>query len=179
MIGRAQEVPATWMITGLGANGPDPELKEKLQLFGQFVGDWEIDGQWVQPDGTRIHGTGELHVAWILDGRAVQDLWINYKQDPPQRVAAGTTIRFYDPKVDAWHCVWISPLQNIVRAFQARQIGQEIVLEGTTPEGIPERWIFSEITPRSFRWRAVESRDDQKTWQLTEEMSLRRVGPQP
>jgi len=34
------------MIKGLGADGPDPKLKEKLMLFGQFVGDWEIQSEW-------------------------------------------------------------------------------------------------------------------------------------
>jgi len=32
-------------IKGLGADGPDPRLKEKLMLFGQFVGDWHIESQ--------------------------------------------------------------------------------------------------------------------------------------
>jgi len=28
---------------GLGANGIDPSLREKLMLFDQFVGDWDIN----------------------------------------------------------------------------------------------------------------------------------------
>jgi hypothetical protein len=36
---------------GLEANGIDPSLREKLMLFGQFIGDWDIDesryeGRW-------------------------------------------------------------------------------------------------------------------------------------
>jgi hypothetical protein len=30
------------VIEGLGADGPDPNMREKLMLFGQFVGDWDI-----------------------------------------------------------------------------------------------------------------------------------------
>jgi len=91
-------------------------------------------------------------------------------------VAAGTTIRFYDPEAEAWQCVWISPLRGITRTFLARQVGDEIVLEGTTKDGYLERWIFSKITPRSFTWRAVESHHGEETWQLTEEMFVRRIG---
>src|ERR1043166_7169119 len=163
------------MIEGLGAEGADADLIEKLQLFGQFVGDWEIDAQWFQPDGTTRKGKGALHVRWILNGRAIQDVWTSLEGNRPQSVAVGTTIRFYDQKIDAWHCVWISPVQSMVRRFVARKVGDEIVLEGTSTAGVPERWIFSEITPRSFRWRAVESHDHQETWQLTEKMSMRRT----
>src|SRR6267143_5071175 len=84
---------------------------------------------------------------------------------------------FTTPEREVWQCVWISPLRGITRTFEARKVGNEIVLEGTNKDGYPERWIFSEIMPRSFRWRAVESHDGKKTWQLTEEMFVRRIGP--
>lgn len=162
-------------IKGLIADAPDPELKEKLMLFGQFIGDWKIDAQYIRSDGSRLEGKGEVHFGWVLDGRAIQDVWIKHEEGPPSDVSAGTTIRFYDPKIDAWQCVWIAPPGGTVRTFLARQIGNEIVLEGTTSEGRPERWIYSEITPRSFHWRTVESYDSRKTWKLTEEMSVQRT----
>lgn len=107
----------------------------------------------------------------------VQDVWISHGSQPENSVAAGTTIRFYDPEREVWQCVWISPLRGITRTFEARKVGNEIALEGTNKDGYPERWIFSEIMPRSFRWRAVESHDGKKTWQLTEEMFVRGIGP--
>lgn len=165
------------MIKGLMADGPDPELEEKLMLFGQFVGDWEIDARSPQPDGTEIKAKSEIYFGWILDGRAVQDVWMRKDEESGRVVPAGTTVRFYDPKIDAWQSIWISPVQGVVQTFVARQVGDEIVLEGKTKEGYPERWIFSEITSQSFRWRAVRSHDEEKTWQLTEEMRVRRTSP--
>ena len=88
-------------------------------------------------------------------------------------VPARTTIRFYDHKIDAWYSTWISPGQG-VQTFTARKVGDEIVLEGKTKEGYPERWIFSYVEPTSFLWRSVETHDNGKTWQLTEEMKVRR-----
>jgi hypothetical protein len=39
-----------WKIEGLGATEPYPNLKEKLALFGQFVGDWDIvEARYPQP----------------------------------------------------------------------------------------------------------------------------------
>jgi hypothetical protein len=158
-------------IQGLAASGPDPKMKEKLMLFGQFVGDWDIlEARYPQPNGTEIKRKGEIHFGWILDGRAIQDVWMTYQGKPPRAVPAGTTIRFYEPKLDAWRIVWIAPKFGVVQIFTARMVAEEIVLEGRTVEDYPERWIFSEITRDSFKWRAIESHDDQKTWKLTEEM---------
>jgi len=166
-------------IEGLLSDGPNSELEEKLMLFGQFVGDWDIlEDRFYQSDGKpsleQNLTRGELHWDWILDGRAVQDVWMSIDERTHKAIPEGTTIRFYDQKIDAWHSIWISPTQAVVKTFVGRQVGDEIVLEGRTAEGYPLRWIFSEITPNSFRWRAEETRDNGKTWTLREEMQIRR-----
>jgi hypothetical protein len=127
------------MIKGLGADGPHPELKEKLMLFGQFIGDWDIsEARYPQPDGTEAKRKGEIHFGWTLDGKAIQDVWMIHKEDLRRAVPAGTTIRFYDRNLDAWHSTWISPDQGVVRTFIARKVNDEIVLEGKTKEGYPD-----------------------------------------
>ena len=168
--------PTPPVLEGLGAEGPYPELADKLALFGQFVGDWSIEAQWYGPDGAITRrAKGELHFGWILGGQAIQDVWIAYQENPSGKVAAGTTIRFYDPALKGWRCTWISPTQGVVRTFLAIKIGGEIVLEPTGEAPSPERWIFSEITPKSFRWRALESAGQQRTWRMTEEMRMTRM----
>jgi hypothetical protein len=175
MAHRAKEPRTAWKIEGLGADGPNPELKEKMMLFGQFIGDWDIsEDRFPRPNGTVVKQRGEVHFGWILDGRAIQDVWAFYKKDPHRVIHAGTTIRFYDAGIDAWRSTWIAPDQGVVRTFIGRKIKDEIVLESTAKEGYPEHWIFSEITPTSFRWRAEETHDNGKTWQLTEDMKIRR-----
>ncbi len=167
---------SSWMLPGLPADGPNPTLREKLMLFGQFVGDWTISSRFPRPDGSEIRGTGALHVRWILEGRALQDIFSVNRGDPPREIPVGTTVRYYDDKIDAWHVVWLSPYQGVERAFVARLVGEEIVLQGTTPEGYPERWVFSNITPDSFRWHSEETHDHGVTWMLTEESMMQRVG---
>lgn len=163
-----------WEIEGLGAYEPFPKLKEKLALFGQFVGDWDIvEARYPQPDGTEVKRKGEVHFGWILGGKAVQDVWMTTDEDT-HRAVFGTTVRFYDPKIDAWHSVWMSPVNGIVQTFIARKVKDEIILEGRTPDGFPEKWIFSQITPNSFRCHSEETHDDGRTWMLTEEMEIKR-----
>lgn len=165
-------------ISGLSASAPYPGLEEKLALFGQFVGDWEIvEARYPRPHGIEMRRKGEVHFGWILEGRAVQDVWMTYDEDAKRPVPAGTTVRFYDPTIDAWHSIWISPAQGLVQEFVARQAGERIVLESRTKEGFPERWIFSEITADSFTWHSEETHDDGRTWTLTEEMKIRRGKP--
>ncbi|HND48876.1 MAG TPA: hypothetical protein PLL95_09975 [Anaerolineales bacterium] len=170
---------AIQIIKGLGAETPDPKLKDKLMLFGQFIGDWEIESEWFLPNGLRPKGKGEIHFGWILSGTAIQDVWSGVVENPPQGFPStgfGTTIRFYDPTIDALRIIWIAPIGNIIQTFVARAVGDEIVLEGrTVDEKFPERWILSEITPISFHWRSVESYDNEKTWQVTQKVVARRV----
>ncbi len=144
-------------------------------LFGQFIGDWNIvEARYPQPHGTELKKHGEVHFGWILGGRAVQDVWMAFNDKLGKAFPVGTTIRFYDPKIDAWHSIWINPISGEVQMFVARKVDENIVLEGKTKEGYPERWIFSNITPNSFTWHAEETRDCGKTWVLTEEMQIRR-----
>ncbi len=119
------------IIKGLNAKGPDPELREKLTLFGQFIGDWDPDVWMKPPDGPRMECKAEVHFGWILGGKGVQDLWIFQNQ----RKTIGTTVRFYDPKLDAWRCVWANPVSGIMETLIARESDEGIVLEGTTQNG--------------------------------------------
>ncbi len=164
-----------WRIIGLLADEPLPELKEELMLFGQFIGDWDIiEASYPQPHGTEITKSGEVHFGWILDGRAVQDVWMTHDKQTGRAIPVGTTIRFYDPKLGAWRSTWINPIAGIVQTFIARKVDDRIVLESKIHEGYPEKWIFSKITPNSFTWHSEETHDNGKTWIITEEMKIQK-----
>ena len=85
-----------------------------------------------------------------------------------------TAIRFYRPENDTWDVTAISPPNNQVHRLVARKVGDRIVLEGTTPDGKPERWSFNDITPNRCRWLGEVSLDGGKQWFLEEEMILTR-----
>jgi hypothetical protein len=173
MVKKSGERREVWAIDCLGADGPDPELRDKLMLFGQFVGDWKIiEARYAQVDGSEVRMEGEVHFGWILAGKAIQDVWIGHQKGSEKCVLFGTTIRFYDKKIDAWRSTWISPIKGLVKAFIARKVGDQIVLLGKTEKEYAEKWIFSEITPISFRWHSEETHD---SWLLTEEMKIRKL----
>ena len=167
-----------WHLNGLGAAGPYSRFKNRLMLFGQFVGDWDIVSvKSPNPSGVAFKAGGEVHFAWILGGRAIQDVWMTYDDELKKAVPVGTTIRVYDPGSGTWKSTWISVLRHTVQTFIARQFREDVILEGITEAAKPERWIFSEIKPDSFRWHSEESSDDGESWTLTEEMVMRRQRP--
>ena len=166
------------------AEGPDPAFADELQLFGQFVGSWDLLVTNHRPDGSSETIPAEWQFAWALGGRAIQDVWIAPSRT--KRLGAefagrdgewGATMRFYDRAIDAWRSTWIGPRTGVVMPFLARSVGDEIVLEGSFEEGIQTRWIFSDITPESFSWRAVDSKDNGASWTLLQEMKARRRSP--
>lgn len=165
------------MIGVLGADGPRPELADKLMLFGQFVGAWDVDVVNHRPDGTRTEVAAEWHFGWALGGRAVVDVWIAPRRSLRRGAEPGewgASVRFYDPAIAAWRSTWIGPGRGLVLPFVARQAGDEIVLEGRFGDERVTRWIFSDVTADRFRWRAVESQDGGATWTTVQEMAARR-----
>jgi hypothetical protein len=161
------------LIAALHRTGPTGPHADRLMLFGQFVGSWDIAWSGLDADGGTGQMQGELHFGWVLGGRAVQDIWIVSGDGPGLRGFHGTTVRLYDPAIDAWRSTWIDPLNNRVRRFIGRPVDGDIVLISDEEE--PRlRWSFTGITPRSFTWRGEISRHGQP-WSLEEEMAVTRV----
>jgi len=171
------------LIAVLHADRPAPDRADALALYGRFIGDWDADIATYTPDGVRHHGQGEIHFDWILEGRAIQDVWMIPQQKdrvphaPEMPVAGnwyGTTIRVYDATLDAWRIYWVDPATNSYRQQIGRPQGGDIVQEGTTEAGALSRWSFTEITPLSFHWKAEASMDNGKSWRLFVEVFARR-----
>src|SRR5262245_25954715 len=105
------------------------------QLFAPLRGDWDVTVTDYLADGTRHTGTGELHFDWVLQGRALQDVWISPRRGERAEPIAfnryGTTVRYYDPSIDAWRVTWVNPAQNYVATLVGRARGHDIVQEGT------------------------------------------------
>jgi hypothetical protein len=151
---------------------PAKENRDKLMLFGQFIGSWSYEGTEYRANGTRAADKGEVHFHWILQGRAVQDVWRD-KTPGEASPIYGTTIRFYDPKNDSWKVTWIEPARSIVLPMTGRKVGSEIVMEATTSSGSVIHWIFSGIQRNSFRWRAERLVGGH--WQVYEEVFAKRM----
>jgi hypothetical protein len=152
--------------------------RNELWTFGRFVGSWDLAWTGTDVAGRPSRAVGELHVAWALGGRAIQDVWIvPGPGEPghaiPPRGFYGTTIRFFDADLGAWRSTWVEPVNNRVRTFVGRDLGEEIEL--VSLDGSPLlRWRFTDIGPDSFTWLGELSTDEGRTWRLEERMDATR-----
>jgi len=164
----------TAMINVLGSPSPNPALGDEAQTFDRLVGTWDADFSFHRADGTVSHKKGELHFGWVMDGRAIQDLWIGYPADGKKGRSVGTTFRFFDSNLKQWRIVFINPEFNYMVTAQGGRDGDRIVLRGVDTDGLPLRWTFSEITSESFHWQGEKSHDGGKSWQIEEDHHMKR-----
>jgi hypothetical protein len=159
------------MLESFVAAGPRPELVDRLALFAPLIGRWDLVVEEFDPDGSSRTTDAEWEFGWALDGRAVADVWVS-----PSRAARaagapdgewGVSIRFPDPDADTWRSTWLGPRRGWVIPFAAGPAEpgstDAIVLAGER-DGVRLRWIFSDLTTDSFRWRAEETPPGGQPW---------------
>jgi hypothetical protein len=149
--------------------GEDPQAR----LFDRLAGAWDIDYTTINDDGSRQKTRGQLLVAWVLDGRALQDIWLVFPKPGEDRFI-GTTLRFYDPARKTWRITWVSPIAQAVTLLEGGDESGRIVLHGRGPKG-RLRWTFSDITDEDFAWRGELSTDGGTTWRLREDHRMLRM----
>ena len=139
----------------------------------------------VEPE---IETTAEVHFGWVLEGRAVQDVWIAPSKaagslagqpTPPRGALYGTTLRVYDPAKDEWGITWVNPVTGAFNRMVGRAAGKDIVQEYREADGRLVQWCFFEIKADSFHWVWRESADEGAHWTLRGEFYLRRRSRSP
>ena len=167
----------------LHAQHPAVDRASQLGLYAFLIGSWTT--RVVTHDNGRTHeGAGEIHAGWVLEGRAIQDVWMIPRRAqrtasiPPLPVAGnwyGTTLRVFDPSLGAWRILWIDPATNNFVRQIGRAEGDDIVQDGEHVNGTAMRWRFTEITPASFHWIGEAMRDAGKQWELQVEVFAQRA----
>jgi hypothetical protein len=165
----------------LAAPGRSPEIPETSDVYGWLVGSWELDVHRYVVDVAERRIKGEVHAGWVLEGRAVQDVWIMPRvcdrtgsMDRTTNMY-GTTLRIWDAAIQAWRIVWRNPVTGHSEEQIGRWSGKDIVQIGARADGTPTRWMFTEITSDSFHWTGESLNPDGKTWKLEGEFRARRV----
>lgn len=165
----------TPMIDALRAAGPYPPLRDELMLFGQFVGVWDMHVHLFDESGnTTYDQDAEWAFGWVLDGRAIQDVLTgpNYRTGgtAPGERGIGTSIRTLEPGTSTWRVYFVSAAGKESILLRARQVGDEIWVEGPDTDGSQLRWTFTNIEPDRFHWKGFTSPDRGVTWRMEQEM---------
>jgi hypothetical protein len=171
------------MMTVLAAAGRSAEIPADLDVYGWLVGSWDLEVlRYRALDVSGLRLKGEAHFGWVLEGRAVQDVWIMPRR--AERTADadktnnmyGTTLRVWDASIRAWRISWINPVVGHREEQIGRWSGRDIVQLGTRADGTPTRWMYTEIAPDFFRWTGEALQPDGKTWKLEGEFLALKEG---
>jgi uncharacterized protein len=168
----------TGFAQALIANAPSSELGDHAADFDWVIGAWSAVVRDYSDDGTVTEGSGEWWFSWVLEGRAVQDVWIvpaRSKRGEGCCVSDryGTTIRIFDRSDNIWRITWINPVTSKRNELSGRRQRNRIVLDGL--DGADRiRWTFNDITRDSFTWRGEHQAAD-GSWTLGAEFILTRM----
>lgn len=138
---------------------PDPtaSIRPNEDLYAGLIGAWDVRVVDRSPDGHDAVSQGEWIFTRVLEGRAIEDVFIT----PPRprepsattvRNRYGASLRMFDPSRRQWMVVWMNPVSGGHDILWARAENGMIVQEGVRPDGQAFRWIFKEITPEAFHW---------------------------
>ena len=167
-------------LSALMSDGPSPELGDQAETYGWLVGSWDIRIVDYDRDGQKQEQQGEWHISWVLEGRAIQDIFIVPKRGQRdkatrQRNRYGSTLRMFDPSINAWRVYWRNPVIAAREELIGQKVGNDIVQEGVDAAGNTFRWIFDRITADSFHWYGRRSFDGGISWQLEVEFFATRL----
>jgi hypothetical protein len=179
--GKPRNAPATDprldLVAALQAMDPHPSMGDQAKVFGRLIGTWDAEYTEFSKDGKTTHSSGEVIDGWIMDGRAIQNLFIIYPSATRKDRFIGTTLRYFDPKSGTWRVTYIDPENDSVARFTGGAVGDDrIVLHSQDTDGQETRWSFNDIRPDSFFFRDEVSRDGGKTWWVREEDHMKRRG---
>jgi hypothetical protein len=167
--------------SALAADARSSEIPEAADVYGWLCGSWDLivlryRGIDVSAQGLK----GEVHAARVLEGRAVQDVWImprredrTGKSDPTMNMC-GTTLRSWDGSIQAWRIAWTNPIRSHREDQIGNWNGKDIIQNGTRADGTKTRWTFTEITANSFHWRGEALYPNGTTWTLEGEFLANR-----
>lgn len=147
-------------IKALVSKDKNSLIPDEYNWYEPFIGEWDFEWFDHLDDPHPRHVKGEWIFQWILEGLAVQDIFICPSRDarkltPQPDAAYGTTIRMYNPGKKHWDILYTE--WGCVTQLEAHKEGEKIIQ--TVIDSDHLRWVFSDITPHSFRWQRIQSTD--------------------
>lgn len=151
-----------------------PEIKEH-NIYDWLIGSWNVEAIDYLDNNEVIKLEGEWHFAYVLEGRAIQDVWIAPKRSlrtphlKQPRNRYGSTLRYFDTETKKWCITWFNPVSSTSSKLYGWKENNKIIQEGKDEDGNVMRWTFDDITDKSFHWKGEISSDNGKTFNLQAE----------
>jgi hypothetical protein len=157
------------------SNVPHTTIPQDKRIFEPFIGSWRLVVSWFDEAGQLSRQVpGEWHFVRVLEGRAIQDVWITpSREERNGQGEYGTSLRFYDSNISGWRSTWIGPVNRVIYTFIARRVDDRVVLETTDEMTLKMRWSFLDISSNSFKWINEVWHDER--WRTQQTFDAQRV----
>lgn len=148
-------------------------MTNQANAFDFWIGDWHIQQNILQQDGTWLILEAKTTVSPTLDGRALIEHWEGRVQfswegmEAPEAMK-GLSIRAYDPQSSRWYIHWMdtrTPRFGLPYSGTFKDGRGEFFRELETPQGKrTNRITFSDITSNSVNWELAISSNEGQSW---------------
>ena len=120
-----------WLLCNAGAFAIENPVKSSAEiprnaLFDQLIGTWDVRYEYLDKKGNPKSNQGQVHYAWILVGKALQEIWSS-NSDSKDLLPFGTMIDFYDLKHQRWTAVWIYPAEGMTMIMTGGKVNGSLV----------------------------------------------------
>lgn len=166
-------------LNALHSTTPSHEHDDRDLLYDFAIGSWDALAIDYTPEGT-LSTEGEVHFQWVLDGRAIQDIWIvpkrSLRKESDSKIGNryGTSLRMFDQKENCWKIYWMNPVTGFFCVLMGGREGENVIQTGTDNAGNLIKWSFKKIHPKSFHWVGEISKDQGISWSVTNEFLVTR-----
>jgi hypothetical protein len=171
----AGTTPPPTTVTVAGKQPATPGLEAKAPeraMFDRMIGSWDVTYEIYDKDGKVRRLPGQVTYGWILDGKALQEIWSDL--DGKQVKPYATTIGYSDAKHGRWTAAWIYPAAGMPTIVSGGVENGRLVLTGHDQDGALQRWSIDGVQADAFVARYESSEDEGKTWRLVGVNHMRR-----
>ena len=165
----------------LAAPARSPEIPESADVYGWLCGSWDLEVLHYRGIDVAARGLmGEVHAGRVLEGRAVQDVWIMPRRPNIAAVLDrgmnmyGTTLARGTRRFKAWRIAWTNPVSGHREEQVGRWNGRDILQEGTRAGRHEDAVDLHGDHGNSFHWRGEALYPDNETWTLEGEFIAKR-----
>lgn len=156
-------------IEALVSEEKNEKIPKEYDWYASLIGDWDFD---YHSNGNHVEG--EWIFRRVLEGMAIEDLFIcpsraTKEINPQPDGEYGVAIRMFNVQNKCYDMTYICS-----RYTQFLEVKKENNMIICTVKNTPnEKWVFSDITSKTFRWQNITVLDNGE-WQVNSNIYARR-----
>ena len=84
-------------------------------------------------------------------------------------------MRVFDESNGIWKVVWVHPPSGTLNTYTGSFSDDGGVVLHNDPDGVPTRWVFSDVTRTTFLWEGFTKDTPDSDWRMDQRMTGQRT----